>query len=47
MIREGQLKLIVCESDPDQMFDLANDPQELSQPGRRARVRRGLGPAAP
>jgi choline-sulfatase len=29
MIREGALKLIVCESDPDQLFDLANDPQEL------------------
>ena len=29
MIREGPLKLIVCESDPDQMFDLANDPKEL------------------
>jgi choline-sulfatase len=29
MIRDGNLKLLVCETDPDQLFDLERDPQEL------------------
>ena len=29
MIREDNLKLIVCETDPDQLFDLERDPREL------------------
>jgi choline-sulfatase len=29
MIRRDNLKLIVCETDPDQLFDLERDPQEL------------------
>ncbi|HWD66242.1 MAG TPA: choline-sulfatase [Solirubrobacteraceae bacterium] len=30
MIRDGALKLIVCETDPDQLYDLSSDPAELS-----------------
>jgi choline-sulfatase len=30
MIRDGGQKLIVCRTDPDQLFDLAEDPLELS-----------------
>jgi choline-sulfatase len=30
MVRDGAHKLIVCETDPDQLFDLENDPRELS-----------------
>jgi choline-sulfatase len=30
MIRSGRHKLIVCRTDPDQLFDLAEDPLELS-----------------
>ncbi len=30
MVREGSLKLIRCPGDPDQLFDLADDPLELS-----------------
>ncbi len=30
MIRQGALKLIVCETDPDQLYDLSNDPAELT-----------------
>ncbi|MBV9943007.1 MAG: hypothetical protein JO262_12830 [Solirubrobacterales bacterium] len=29
MIREGRWKLIVCRDDPDQLFDLSQDPLEL------------------
>lgn len=29
MIRDGDLKYIACPSDPDQLFDLKADPQEL------------------
>jgi choline-sulfatase len=29
MIRDVNMKLIVCETDPDQLFDLERDPQEL------------------
>jgi choline-sulfatase len=29
MIRQGQYKLIVCRTDPDQLFDLQADPLEL------------------
>jgi choline-sulfatase len=29
MIRDGALKLIICGTDPDQLFDLERDPQEL------------------
>jgi len=30
MIREGRHKLIVCPSDPDQLYDLGSDPLELA-----------------
>jgi choline-sulfatase len=30
MIRDGRFKLIVCGGDPDQLFDLQDDPLELS-----------------
>jgi choline-sulfatase len=30
MIRDGAFKLIVCETDPDQLYDLHNDPAELT-----------------
>jgi choline-sulfatase len=30
MIRRGQLKYVHCEADPDQLYDLANDPHELT-----------------
>jgi choline-sulfatase len=30
MIRGGRFKLIVCREDPDQLYDLASDPLELS-----------------
>jgi len=30
MIRDGRFKLIVCRKDPDQLYDLASDPLELS-----------------
>jgi choline-sulfatase len=29
MVRDGALKLIVCDTDPDQLYDLAADPAEL------------------
>ena len=30
MIRDGEFKLIVCETDPDQLYDLTGDPLELT-----------------
>lgn len=30
MIRRGQYKYIYCQADPEQLFDLENDPQELT-----------------
>jgi choline-sulfatase len=30
MIRDGRFKLILCREDPDQLYDLASDPLELS-----------------
>ena len=30
MLRRGTLKYICCETDPEQLFDLANDPNELN-----------------
>ncbi|MEA2146575.1 MAG: choline-sulfatase [Solirubrobacteraceae bacterium] len=30
MVRDGAHKLIVCETDPDQLYDLERDPHELS-----------------
>jgi choline-sulfatase len=30
MVRRGRYKLVVCESDPDQLYDLAADPLELT-----------------
>jgi choline-sulfatase len=42
MIRQGQHKLIVCRTDPDQLFDLQADPRELvnlaDQPSHSATV---------
>ena len=29
MIRRGDMKYIHCDSDPPQLFDIANDPREL------------------
>jgi choline-sulfatase len=29
MVRDGAYKLIVCETDPDQLYDLDRDPHEL------------------
>lgn len=44
MIRDGNLKLIVCAGDPDQLYDLAADPHERSnlaaQPEHAATVSR-------
>lgn len=30
MIRRGRYKYVFCESDPDQLYDLVNDPDELA-----------------
>jgi choline-sulfatase len=30
MVRDGNYKLIVCETDPDQLYDLERDPHELT-----------------
>ena len=40
MIRQGRYKFVHCPADPDMLFDLAEDPDELRQPRRRA----GCGP---
>jgi choline-sulfatase len=29
MVRDGRFKLVACEGDPDQLFDIAEDPAEL------------------
>jgi choline-sulfatase len=36
MIREGPYKFIWCEDDPDQLYDLENDPHELVNLAERA-----------
>ena len=28
MVRQGRWKFVACETDPDQLFDLAADPHE-------------------
>ncbi len=58
MLRRGAHKYIRCPGDPDQLFDLAADPQEIAQSGGRSgpcrclrgascRDRRALGPRRP
>jgi choline-sulfatase len=47
MVRDGALKLTVCATDPDQLYDVAEDPNELrnlapAQPEVVARLRREL-----
>jgi choline-sulfatase len=46
MIRRGSHKLVRCEGDPDQLFDLAEDPRELvnlAEEQAHADVHRALG----
>ena len=46
MIRRGSHKLMRCEGDPDQLFDLAEDPRELvnlAELPTHAEVHRALG----
>ena len=36
MVRQGRWKFVACETDPDQLFDLAADPHENAQSRGRA-----------
>ncbi len=41
-LRQGAWKYIRCEADPEQLFDIAHDPDEEHQPRPRPARRRGL-----
>jgi choline-sulfatase len=45
MVRQGNWKLITCRTDPDQLYNLADDPPRAHQPGRQRCPRRYPEPA--